>query len=108
MFEDSQAIHAHQQHSQVTVTTDSPQGSSGSQPSSVHAQSGASAQYGVQRQNSGGAITQDLLSSALAGAMSGSPQPSPLSSLTMSNRWGVAGEDCCVFSVCLSFFVCTV
>ena len=102
MFEDSRAIQAHQQPSQVTVTTDPPQGSSSSQPSSLHAQSGASAQYGVQRQNSGGAITQDLLSTALAGAMGGSPQASPLSSLTMSNRWGS-------YSGGIMFvFVCTV
>ena len=73
MFEHSQAIHAHQRQAQVTTSAQ------GNQPSM--------SQPSTQRQNSRGAITQDLLTSALAGAMSGSPQPSPLSSLDISNRW---------------------
>ncbi|XP_064383642.1 ubiquitin-like protein 7 isoform X2 [Halichondria panicea] len=71
MFEHSQAIHAHQRQAQVTTSAQ------GNQPSM--------SQPSTQRQNSRGAITQDLLTSALAGAMSGSPQPSPLSSLDISN-----------------------
>ncbi len=72
MFEHSQAIHAHQRQAQVTTSA------RGNQPST--------SQPSTHGQNSGRAITQDLLTSALAGAMSGSPQSS-LSSLDISNRW---------------------
>lgn len=93
MFEHSQAIHAHQQQAQVNTPHQAhpPSGPQHATEQRTHqstkqqATQNYTAQYHTtQRQNSGGAITQDQLASALAGAMSNSA--SPLSSLNMSHR----------------------
>ena len=88
MFEHSQALHAHQQQRQTQAVASSSQ-----HPTVVHpvqessSNHSTSRPYGsVQRQNSGGGITQGQLASALAEAMNrtASQQPSPLSSLDVS------------------------
>ncbi len=82
MFEHSQAIHAHQQQTQVNTPHQAQEFSTSQFAPQQHTT--RQQHHTIQRQNSGGAITQDQLASALAGAMSN--QASPLSSLSMSHR----------------------